>query len=488
MQAASWNVFVGRRVILATTLLCLAAGCWFPTSGRAEDWPKYRRDLSNTGLSAETFVSSANVSSLQLKWKFSPGGYVTASPAVATVNGRSMVFVGAWNGIFVALEAVTGAFKWSFQIDPVQNCNQDSCTRIASSAAVMNGMVYFGAANGYLYALNASTGALVWKVLMGDPNQGYEVWTSPLVYGGIVYAGVASHTDTPCVPGYLEAFNAATGAPVWTFQALDQSTCPTGAGTCTGAGVWASPALDAQFGSLYIGTSNPGSSCTPSTANATLYPDSVVALNPITGKVQSYYQATQNDQLDQDIGSSPVLHQTEQYNFALNKFSVNYWVTEASKDHYVYTLSRGLGGLIPSSVQSVNFGEEIIASPAVLPIIGTLGTSTIGWGNDIWVTGDVGTLGVVRQNINGSTSLLGTISTQASYSAPALINDLLFYGRNDGEFVAVLTKPTTQLTPGAIVYQFTTGGAVAGGPAISNGRIYFGSADGHLYCLSIGGN
>ena len=56
---------------------------------------------------------------------------VSASPAIATVNGTSMVFLGAWNGNFYALNAVTGKKIWSFTVDLVPPCKTNSC-RIAS--------------------------------------------------------------------------------------------------------------------------------------------------------------------------------------------------------------------------------------------------------------------------------------------------------------------------------------------------------------------
>ena len=143
-----------------------------------EDWPKYRRDLANTGRSAETGLSSANVSLLKKKWSFDTGGKVSASPAVATVGGVSTVYIGAWNGIFYALNAETGSQRWSFTIDTVTGCPTLTTTRIGSSAAVENGSVYFGAANGFVYALDGATGALVWKVQLGDPCQGFEIWSS----------------------------------------------------------------------------------------------------------------------------------------------------------------------------------------------------------------------------------------------------------------------------------------------------------------------
>jgi glucose dehydrogenase len=59
----------------------------------ADDWPKYLRDLSNSAHSAETGIDSTNVATLKTKWTFVTGGEVSASPAVATVNGTCTVFL-----------------------------------------------------------------------------------------------------------------------------------------------------------------------------------------------------------------------------------------------------------------------------------------------------------------------------------------------------------------------------------------------------------
>jgi outer membrane protein assembly factor BamB len=102
-----------------------------------------------------------------------------------------MVFLGAWNGNFYALNGVTGKKIWSFTVDLVPPCSTNAC-RIGSSAAVetANNLVFFGSENAYLYALNASTGALVWKQQLGDPNKGAEVWSSPAFYNGMVFVGL----------------------------------------------------------------------------------------------------------------------------------------------------------------------------------------------------------------------------------------------------------------------------------------------------------
>lgn len=457
-----------------------------------EDWPKYRRDLANTGKSGEVGISSANVARLRRKWTFDTGGPVSASPAVATVGGIRTVYVGAWNGTFHAINADSGAARWSFAIDPVIGCTFSGSDRIASSPAVENGVVYFGAANAFVYALDAATGALVWKKQLGDPCQGYEIWSSPAVFNGVVYVGVASHESAPCVVGQVVALNAATGASAWGFDTIDQSTCPSD--TCLGAGVWSSPAIDVEFGTLFIGTGNAGRGCSPSTDNAAKYPDGILALDLPTGQLKSFSPTYPYDLNDLgDIGASPLLHESRTVNECTDFGVAAQWITVPSKDSFVYTAPRGASGLLADPLGIALAAGEAIASPGLASFAqsqacGTGSFQSYDQGNDILVPTADGNLFDVRQTSDGSTAIhWNTLVRECPpdnpcplFSAPALIADLAFFGGGEGNFYAANRD-------GEIVFAYGTNGLVASGPAISHGGVYFGSYDGMVYCLSLDG-
>jgi len=80
------------------------------------------------------------------------------------------IFAGNRDGYFYALNAVTGALKWKYKTDGP----------ILYSAAYKNGIVYFASNDMYAYALNATNGTLVWKSgkLLGRGFSSY--W--PVVY------------------------------------------------------------------------------------------------------------------------------------------------------------------------------------------------------------------------------------------------------------------------------------------------------------------
>jgi outer membrane protein assembly factor BamB len=445
----------------------------------AEDWPRYRRDLNNSGRSAETFVSSANVSWLKLRWKYPAGAKISASPAVATVGGRSLVFVGAWDGTFYALDAITGTKVWSRKIDIIPPCNSTSC-RIASSAAVRNGKVYFGARNAFLYALDAATGAVSWKVQLANPNSNYEIWSSPAVSNGLVYVGLAGADDSPCVQGRIEARNANTGAVVWKFNTIDQTSCPSG--TCVGATVWSSVAIDAANDILFADTGNPGSTCVPASANAARYPDSLLALRASTGQLLNYFQAIPNDNQDLDFGSSPALHKTGTVNACTGATNLQYWVTAASKNGVVYVIKRDSGGLL-TTIRQVSLDGGPIASPAIVQAAAaaSCGTgSTTTYTNSLYVPTPTGSLYKLSQGSAGGVTQAWkrTVATQPIFSAPAAIRDLIFVGANDQKLHAYNSAGTS-------MWSYQTGGTIASGPAISNGRVYVGSNDGNVYCFSL---
>ncbi|MGA8153374.1 MAG: PQQ-binding-like beta-propeller repeat protein [Terriglobales bacterium] len=481
-----------RLLACASLLLGLALSS---SQASAEDWPKYKHDLANTGQSGETGISSANVASLKTKWTYATGGLISASPAVATVNGTSMVFIGSWNGVFSAINAITGQFIWSFTVDFVGNrCSigQHWC-RIGSSAAVdtVNNLVFFGSYNAYLYALNATTGKVVWKQAVGSSKAGYEVWSSPAIYNGAVYIGVSSHGDEPCTPGgQVNAYDELTGAPIWTFNTLDQTTCP-GGGTCVGTSVWASVAVDNVNGIIYAGTGNPGSTCTPPTQNAGLYPDSILAIGARTGTLLNYFQAIKNDVNDKDFGSSPFLYSTSETDQCTGSSTTNLWVSDASKNGYLYTVERDASGLVGDGHQIFSSASGFIGTPSLRPVRATsvcdtgTGKKIIDNREYIFAPGTGGALWTYLLDGGTQTTTLvrrTKFSPMSAFASPAVIQDVAMFGATDGNFYVAAKY-------GKILQTFPIGTApIYSGTAISNGRVYFGSTDGTVYCLSIDGN
>lgn len=110
-------------------------------------------------------------------------------------------------GQLVALDANTGAVKWSFTLDKNANINT---TKITSSPTLNNGVLYIGSSDHNVYAIDAATGIKKWSFLTQTYSIIISVYeSSPIVANGTVYIGGDK----------LYAINAATGVLQWSYQA-----------------------------------------------------------------------------------------------------------------------------------------------------------------------------------------------------------------------------------------------------------------------------
>ncbi len=198
--------------ILQVCLFVMLSLC--TTGSFAQGSSMFRGDVAHTGV----FQSDAPKSIRHILWQFKTGGRVISSPVV--VNG--IVYVGSNDHFLHALDAAKGTELWKFKTG----------ASINSSPAVVNGKVYFLSLDGNAYALDASTGKQLWKFATGGESRlnvakiygiapSREVvpdpWdfyiSSPAVDGGTVYFGSGDHN--------IYALDALTGNLLWKYQAGD---------------------------------------------------------------------------------------------------------------------------------------------------------------------------------------------------------------------------------------------------------------------------
>jgi len=111
-----------------------------------------------------------------------------AAPVVA----EGVVFVGAGDGGFHAVDAATGARRWRFATGG----------RIRNGATVDGASVLVGSADHLLYALDRASGRELWRF-----DTGAEVDATPVVHDGRVLIGNRGYG--------LHAVDAATGSLIW---------------------------------------------------------------------------------------------------------------------------------------------------------------------------------------------------------------------------------------------------------------------------------
>lgn len=215
-----------------------------PSPIPGDDWPMYLHDIQRTATDGEVILAPSNASRLSRQWAFKTGGGIAATPIVS----KGTVYVGSWDGYEYALDAVTGFMKWRTYLgQTTANCDP-ALIGVTSSAEVVDNVVYVGGGDSYWYALDAYTGAVLWKVYTGDnsADKGYYNWSSPLIYKGYAYIGIASNCDNPLVRGALLKVDLTT-------HRIVASTTMVGPGD-VGGGIWTTPTLDTATDTIYVTT------------------------------------------------------------------------------------------------------------------------------------------------------------------------------------------------------------------------------------------
>ncbi|WP_043007059.1 PQQ-dependent dehydrogenase, methanol/ethanol family [Comamonas testosteroni] len=286
-------------------------------AARTPDWPTIGVDYAETRYSRLDQINAANVKDLGLAWSYnleSTRG-VEATPVV--VDG--IMYVSASWSVVHAIDTRTGNRIWTYdpQIDRSTGF-KGCCDVVNRGVALWKGKVYVGAWDGRLIALDAATGKEVWHKNTFEGQKGSLTITgAPRVFKGKVIIGNGGAEYG--VRGYITAYDAETGEQKWRWFSVpgdpskpfeDESMKraartwdPSGKWWEAGGGgtMWDSMTFDAELNTMYVGTGNgsPWSHKVRSPKGGdNLYLASIVALDPDTGKYKWHYQETPGDNWD----------------------------------------------------------------------------------------------------------------------------------------------------------------------------------------------
>jgi quinohemoprotein ethanol dehydrogenase len=284
---------------------------------RTTDWPSHGLDYAETRFSKLRQINTANVKSLGLVWSYnleSTRG-VEATPLV--VDG--IMYVSASWSIVHAIDARTGRRIWTYDPKVAREAGYKGCCDVVNrGVALYQGKVFVGAFDGRLIALDATTGEVVWeKDTIIDRSRPYTITGAPRVFKGKVIIGNGGAEYG--VRGYISAYDARTGELRWRWFTVpgdpskpfeDESMAraaktwdPSGKYWEAGGGgtAWDTLAFDPQLNLMYVGTGNgsPWAQSKRSPAGGdNLYLASIVALDPDTGKYVWHYQENPGENWD----------------------------------------------------------------------------------------------------------------------------------------------------------------------------------------------
>lgn len=273
------------------------------------EWPTYHGRLDGNRYSDLSQITPANVARLAPKWMYSLGSGHGLEVTPVVVGG--VMYVTKVNSVF-ALDARSGREIWGYTRPASKGLVGDAAGGINRGVAVLGDRVFVVTDNAHLLALHRINGALLWDIEMADSRNHYGSTSAPLVVGDLVIAGVSGGDEG--VRGQINAFRAATGEHVWRFWTIPAPGDPAAA-TWIGRAIehgcgstWFTGTYDAETDTLVWPTGNPCPDFNGDERKGdNLYTDSVVALDPASGKLKWHYQFTPHDLHDWDATETPLL-------------------------------------------------------------------------------------------------------------------------------------------------------------------------------------
>jgi len=306
------------------------------------DWRTYNGNVSANRYSPLKQISTANVSSLKLKWVF-PLSYFGLESTPLAADG--VLYVTGPNEVF-ALDALTGNALWHYSRPASTGMVGDSKLGTNRGVAILRDRVFFVTDNAHLLALDRADGDLLWETPMpDDEHQPYGGTVAPLIVDDTVIAGVAGADHG--IRGFVAAFRADTGALVWRHWTVPRRGEP-GIETwqakepiAGGGSTWLTGSYDPSSDTLYWPTGNPWPDGDDrDRPGDNLYTDCVLALNAKTGDLKWHYQFTPHDLKDRDATEPNVLVDT------VYKDNRSKLLLHADRNGFFYVLDRTNGELL----------------------------------------------------------------------------------------------------------------------------------------------
>lgn len=335
------------------------------------EWPTYNGDYSGRRFSSLSQINANNVHSLTLAWAVDlKSSQIKATPLV--VNG--VMYVAGMDHAW-AVDARTGSRIWHW------TTKTRGGTHIGNRGmAIYKNWVYLVTPDNYLVSLDATTGKERWRVEIADLKMDFFSTVAPIIIRNhVIVSPSIESTDNR---GYIDSYDPETGKLQWRLYTTPDPGAPgsetwpnNDAQAHGGAPVWIPGTYDPELNLYYFGTGNP----MPVMAGqgrrgADLWTDSIIAINPDTGKMVWYYQTTPDDIHDWDAAETPVL-----FDATINGHPRKL-LAQANRNGYYFVLDRTNGEHIATAAFVPNtwakgldkLGRPIMDPKSAASVAGTL--------------------------------------------------------------------------------------------------------------------
>jgi alcohol dehydrogenase (cytochrome c) len=316
-----------------------------------DSWPTFNGDYSGRRYSSLNQINASNVKSLTLAWVFRANSVAIKSTPLE-VNGVLYFTTpdNAW-----AVDARTGREIWHYVWKSAGGIHIGN-----RGVGIYGNWLFFETPDNHLVSLNLRDGKERWNREIADLKLEYFSTPAPVIIRNHVLVGVGG--DSMDVPGFLEARDPETGDVQWRWNTepkpgeAGSETWPDADAMGHGGGMtWMPGTYDPELNLLYWATGNPNPVMAGQGRRGdNLWTCSIVALNPDTGKMVWYFQASPHDTHDWDSVQTPVLFDAE-FNGRRRKL-----LAQASRNGYFFLLDRTDGkNLVSAPYVDINWSKGV---------------------------------------------------------------------------------------------------------------------------------
>jgi quinoprotein glucose dehydrogenase len=379
LESRAGSASGGRRrahapCIIAALALAAATRAAVAQAPGSSDWGYYGGDALGQHFSSLDQINRGNVARLAPAWTYRTGelgagfasaGKLTFEATPVLAFGR--LYLETATNIVIALDPQSGRERWRFdpQIDRARRYAEASARGVSAWAAsdttrgLCRRRIFTGTLDARLLALDADTGQpcsdfgaggqvdLTHGLRIRDAGA-FLVTSPPAVFGKVVIVGsaIGDNRAADVERGLIRAYDAESGAQLWSFDPLpDSASHPAAAdwnlaqAQSTGAGnAWGVMSVDHEHGLVLV----PTGSASPDyyggqRLGTNRFADSLLALDARSGRLVWQQQLIHHDLWDYDLAAQPVLGDVEVEGMPVAA------VIQATKTGMLYVFERAHG-------------------------------------------------------------------------------------------------------------------------------------------------